>query len=183
MEFVFDEHKATEAASMLLERHGHAMPYIKLMKLLYLADRESLIETGSPITGDRFVSMKYGPVLSRILDLIKEEFPAEDSIWHRYIARRRYDVELIARAECEHLSEYEERVLGDIFESYGSVKEWDLVARTHALPEWTDPGSGSEPIEPEEILRYAGYSEDEVCAAIEQAAAVYSLRISPAYGG
>ena len=49
MEFFFDERKAAQAASVLLERHGGSMPYIKLIKLLYLADREALIESGLPI--------------------------------------------------------------------------------------------------------------------------------------
>ena len=39
------------------------MAYIKLIKLMYLADRRCLIETGFPITGDRMVSMPKGPEL------------------------------------------------------------------------------------------------------------------------
>ena len=178
MKFVFDEEKTAQAASVQLEQHGGAMRYIKLIKLLYLADRESLIETGSPITGDRFVSMRFGPVLSRVLDLIRDPNPAEDSIWHSYVARRRYDAVLIAPAESDHLSKYEEGVLAEVFGSYGRDKEWDVVSRTHALPEWTDPGRGAVPIEPEDILRYAGYTDDEVQAAAEQAEAVRSLRRS-----
>ncbi len=176
MKFIFDEHKAAQAASLLLDHHGGSMPYIKLIKLLYLADRESLIESGAPITGDRFVSMRFGPVLSRVLDLIKESKPAENSVWHSYVARRRYDAVLIDAVESDRLSEYEESVLDGIFESFGREKEWDVVARTHALPEWTDPGRSAIPIEPEDILRYAGYSDEEVQAAAEQAEAVYSLR-------
>lgn len=183
MEFFFDERKAAQAACVLLDRHGGPMPYIKLVKLLYLADRESLIETGSPITGDRFISMKYGPVLSRVLDLIKESEPAEDSIWHGYVLRAGYDAVLSTAAESDRLSEYEEGVLGRIFESQGREKEWDVVTRTHALPEWTDPGTHAVPIEPEAILRYAGYTDDEVQAAAEQAEAVLSLRTSLASAG
>ncbi len=176
MEFFFDERKAAQAASVLLDRHGRRMPYIKLIKLLYLADREALIETGSPITGDRFVSMKYGPVLSRVLDLIKEPNPAEDSVWHSYVARERFDAVLTGSPESNHLSEYDEGVLESIFASHGSLKEWDVVARTHALPEWTDPGRRATSIEPEDILRYAGFSDEEVDAAAAQAAATYNLR-------
>ena len=176
MEFFFDERKAAQAASVLLERHGGSMPYIKLIKLLYLADREALIETGLPITGDRFVSMKYGPVLSRVLDLIKEPSPAEDSVWHGYIVRSGYDAVLVDSAESDHLSEYDESVLQGIFESYGGGKEWDVVTRTHALPEWTDPGRSAIPIDPEDILRFAGFSDEEVQTATTEAAATYKLR-------
>ena len=176
MKFIFDERRAAQAASILLGRHDGRMPYIKLIKLLYLADREALIETGSPITGDRFVSMKYGPVLSHVLNLIKEPNPAEDSVWHGYVAREHFDAVLVGAPESDHLSEYDEGVLNDIFDSCGHEK-WPLVvARTHALPEWTDPGKSSSPIDPEDILRYAGFSDEEVQAAAAQAAATYELR-------
>ncbi|MGE0134681.1 MAG: hypothetical protein AB7L91_10365 [Dehalococcoidia bacterium] len=48
MQFVFDERRAAQAAAQLLELRGGRMPYMKLIKLLYWADRESLIETGTP---------------------------------------------------------------------------------------------------------------------------------------
>ena len=48
MKFVFDERKAAQAAAHLLHRHGGPMPYIKLIKLLYLADRRGLRRDGSP---------------------------------------------------------------------------------------------------------------------------------------
>ena len=42
----FDESKATEAAVFLLSRSDQTMNYMKLIKLLYLADREALIRWG-----------------------------------------------------------------------------------------------------------------------------------------
>ena len=84
MEFLFDEAKATQAASLLLEQHRSTMP---CFKLLYLADRQSLIETGIPITGDRFVSLKDGPSLDRVLNLIREPTLVDGSIWHSHIRR------------------------------------------------------------------------------------------------
>ena len=176
MKFFFDERKAAQAASILLDRHGGRMPYIKLIKLLYLADREALIESGLPITGDRFVAMKYGPVLSRVLDLIKEPNPAEDSIWHGYVSREHFDAVLVGSSESDRLSEYGEGVLESIFASHGCLEEWDVVARTHALPEWTDPGRSAIPIDPEEILRYAGCSEEEIALLASQAKATYQMR-------
>ncbi len=175
MRFVFEERRAAQAASVLLERAGGAMEYIKLIKLLYLADRAALIETGSPITGDRFVSMKYGPVLSNVLNLIKEPKPREDSIWHRYIERRRFDAVLMGSAECDRLAKYETDLLNGIFDSYGDWKPWAVVNHTHSLPEWRDPGETSIAIDPAEILRFAGYSDDAVDLAIGQSEASLAL--------
>ena len=46
------------------------MNYTKFIKLLYLADRAALIRWGRPISTDRYVSMKHGPVLSNVFDLV-----------------------------------------------------------------------------------------------------------------
>src|SRR5260370_12146701 len=69
----FNERKATEAAAHLLKLRGGRMSYMKLIKLLYLADREALLRFGCPITTVRYVSIDRGPVLSRVLNLISEE--------------------------------------------------------------------------------------------------------------
>jgi len=49
----FNERKATEAASVLLRLRGGQMSHLKLIKLLYLADREALDRWSVPITHDR----------------------------------------------------------------------------------------------------------------------------------
>jgi hypothetical protein len=60
------------------------MSYLKLMKLLCIADRKALVELGRPITFDRFVSMKRGPVLSRTRDVNKRKVTAD--YWGQYIS-------------------------------------------------------------------------------------------------
>ena len=77
MQNYYDEKAVTQAAIYLLERHSNQMPYIKLIKLLYLADRGALLETGSSISKDAYVSMFYGPVLSITLDVIRKTGFAE----------------------------------------------------------------------------------------------------------
>ena len=175
MRFVFDERRAAQAAARLLHKHGGTMPYIKLIKMLYLADRASLVEGGWPITGDRFVSVRHGPAPARVLELITDDCPAGDSVWHGYVARKRFDACLVGPTESKQLSDVDRDVLDGIFETYGCLKEWDVVARTHALPEWKNPGDTVIPIEPEDILRYAGYSEKAIGYVADQAEASYSL--------
>ena len=64
MNFRFDFEKSLQAAGCLLELHGDRMEYVRLLKLLYIADREMMAEAGAPITGDRAVAMDHGPVLA-----------------------------------------------------------------------------------------------------------------------
>jgi uncharacterized phage-associated protein len=72
MRLRFNEAKATQAAARLLRNRGGTMSYMKLIKLLYLADREALASWGRPITTGNYVSMDKGPVLSHVLDRINE---------------------------------------------------------------------------------------------------------------
>ncbi|MFN7952153.1 MAG: Panacea domain-containing protein [bacterium] len=69
MRFTFNEKKrAAQAAAHVLQRHGGRFNYMHLIKELYLADRQSLIDRGVLITGDAMFAMRHGPVLSNILD-------------------------------------------------------------------------------------------------------------------
>ena len=176
MRFVFDERKAAQAASILLERAGGSMDYLKLIKLLYLADRAALIETESPITDDHYASMKHGPTPCQVLELILQEHPREDSIWHRYVRRQYFDALLCGRVESEQLSESNVDLLNDTYETYGKLRPSQVVSQTQALPEWQDPGVTSIPIDPADILRYAGYSEYAIELATDNAEAIYLFR-------
>jgi uncharacterized phage-associated protein len=49
------------------------MSFLKLIKLMYLADRRALLEQGRSITFDRYVSMDHGAVLSQTYNLIVSE--------------------------------------------------------------------------------------------------------------
>ena len=162
---IFREDKATQAAAVLLRRAGGSMNYMKLIKLLYLADRESLVRHGRPITFDHYVSMKHGPVLSTVLDRISEgDPPAEVSVWHQYI-RRSGDYEVELRSECpaDRLSDADENFLLGVYERYGHMDKWDLVEHLHeALLEWIDPGASALPISYRDILKASGRSDAEI---------------------
>ena len=72
--FRFDERKTTEAAvALLLMEHSRRMDRVRLMKLLYLADRLSLERHDVPVCGDAYYSLPHGPVLTTALNLAKEE--------------------------------------------------------------------------------------------------------------
>ena len=83
----FREDKATQAACILIEKEGGRINYMKLLKLMYMADRKALLERGRPITFDEYYSLDRGPILSRTKDLIVEgAFPGQDSFWQHHIS-------------------------------------------------------------------------------------------------
>src|SRR6266481_4115650 len=106
--------KAIQAASVLLKTDRcKRMSYLRLIKLLYIADRESLKETGRKITRDRTVAMKNGPVLSGIYDLIKGRHEAADE-WSQKIRKDGYQVELVDDPGSGQLSRYEIKKLREV---------------------------------------------------------------------
>jgi len=68
--FQLQPEKSVEVAGMFLRLHQQPMHHLKLMKMMYMSDRRSLEQIETTITGDSYVSMKYGLVLSNVYDLI-----------------------------------------------------------------------------------------------------------------
>ena len=140
--FAFKFDKAIQAAAYLLRREtSREMNYMRLLKLLYIADRESIRHTGRPITGDRVVAMKQGPVLSEIFDLIKG-YNLRYLEWARFIKKDEYKILLVEDPGLANLSRFDVETLERVAEEHRSRDEWELVEFTHKFPEWqkNDPG-------------------------------------------
>jgi len=169
MNLRYKQERATQAAARLLKLRGGSMSYLKLLKLLYLADRKALLEHGRPITYDRYVSMDHGPVLSQTYDLILgEQSPGTRSYWREYISEpANYEVSLLGDAPNGELSAAQERILDDVFEEFGRMGRWEIVELMHTLPEWEDPRGSSIPIAIRDVLRALGIDDDQA-EAIEE---------------
>lgn len=170
MNLRFREAKTTQAAARLLKLRGGHMSYMKLIKLLYLVDRESLLRWGRPVTGDRYVSMDRGPVLSQTYNLIIDEpCPGEDTTWAHHISKpQNYEVKLAKDTPGDELSEAETGLIEEIFGKFGSMNRWDLVEFVHKLPEWQNPEGSAVPISYRDILRAGGKTESETAAILQE---------------
>lgn len=174
----FREEKTTEAAAVLLRLRGDAMAYLKLIKLLYFADRKALIQWKSPITFDTYYSMNHGPVLSHTLNLVRfGEDTNSGEFWSAYISPPNGDraVSLVADCPPSHLSRAEVGVLEETFSQYGHMNRWKLRDETHKLPEWSDPQGSRRPISIEEILKLEGESRKNIKRALSDLASEASL--------
>lgn len=179
MRFMFDDRKAAQAAAHLVRLSGGRLNYMVLIKLLYLSDRRSLLETGAPITGDRMVAMPHGPVLSRIYDLINMGCPerASSSPWYEHLTEPSgYDIQTTAVSATEELSAYELAVLAEVHAKFGGLNKWALRDYTHTLPEWSDPEGSTYPIDPVGILRSAGRPESEIESLVADAEEIWFMR-------
>ena len=169
MPITYREDKATQAAARLLQLAGGRLNHMKLIKLLYLADRRALVQYGRPITFDWYVSMPHGPVLSFTLDRINDS-PSPDgtSYWHRFISERRdNEVTLLDRVPRDQLSPAEEQLLDAVWREFGTMSQWELRDYSHTLPEWRDPKGSSLPIQIRDILLGEGFSEAEAREVVD----------------
>ncbi|MCH9852739.1 MAG: SocA family protein [Alphaproteobacteria bacterium] len=143
---------------------------MKVIKLIYLADRKCIEKHGFPISDDDHVSMKHGPVCSKIYNRLKPN--SENSTPNaRRSPRKRFDKLLKERMEndislmnqnlladdLDELSDAEIAIMQEIWQKFGAMDQFELRNWTHQhIPEWQDPGRSSIPIELKTIMKYVG---------------------------
>lgn len=161
--FRFSPRKAAEAASVLLRFEDGKMEFLRLLKLLYIADRESIKETGWPISFSRSAAMDKGPLSSDVYDLIKGQREDERE-WSQFIETHGNSVKLVNDPGRGGLSKGEIAKLNEVSERYKTTSTWDLVEITHDFEEWRDnePPEGSSKLIPiGAIIDAVGLGEDK----------------------
>jgi len=183
---LFNEKRTAQAAAFLLHRAGGRLPLLKLMKLMYLAERESLRQYGEPITGDKLVSMPHGPVLSMTYDHMNGALQSVEGGWATWVDDRAghdlalRDPSMIRTPEDDllELSDGDLAVLQAIWEQFGHMSKFALVEYTHgdACPEWIDPQGSSAPIPLDRLFSALGFSKDGIDSAIRHLAEQAQLK-------
>jgi len=169
--YAFDERKATQAAGLIISKAGGSLNYMKLIKLLYLANREAFRRWGRPIIPDSYFSLPKGPILSTVLNLINEEPPpGTDSFWIKHIsAPDAYKVHLIGDPGTDELSSIEMSILDNVVKRYREMDEWKLVEWCHRnLSEWRNPQGSCIEIPPEQILKAVGWDSAAIKPHLEE---------------
>jgi hypothetical protein len=169
--FRFNPLKSAQVAAYFLNRHGGKMDKYIALKMIYLADREALLRWNVSITGDSPVSMRFGPVPSRIYDLTKPEEKAGKlaAIWKPIINTKTVEVlEVISNPGTSELSEEEMDLLNEIYDSFGAFTFEQMKDHCHGLAEYdkavcdAPQGSRSKPISIESLLTAIGKSKQEI---------------------
>lgn len=188
-QFPFDERKAAEVAAFFLLKaraKGANISILKLMKLMYLAERASYQQFGAPLVGDSLYSLPHGPVMSTTLSLINS-VPEEregGEYWDALIAERAGGKYMCLREgkitdteELLYLSEADIEILEKVWMDFGGLSALKLRDYTHNpdnCPEWEDPNGSSKPISMDTLLASMGYAPDAIaiiCNNIAQMAA------------
>lgn len=145
--FRFAPEKLLDAVDCLLRQVGPCTR-MKLVKLLYLADRYHLARHGTPVLGDRYYRLPWGPVPSRSLDVLEavadvaahDPEASTDELSERLLARievadpeSKY-ARYISRGlpgTPEYLSPSETEALDAVAKMFGGWSAIELSKRTH----------------------------------------------------
>lgn len=132
--FPYNSEVARVVAARFIINEGGRMNYTKLMKLMYLLERRSLMENCAPVVGGRYVAMNHGPLISQVYDDVKAnawdgiELCGYNMVWQGDAA----DVE-------DYLSDWEEENIDALSEQFKGQNYSALIDYTHRVdvcPEW-----------------------------------------------
>lgn len=115
-----------DVASYIYNRYqseyGMRIDEMKLHKLMYFSQRESLVQNREPLFDAVFSGWKYGPVLKEIRDIYRE---------NKFLA-----------AVPEAVSNRLAAVMDKVFEEYAAKESWSLSRLTHGETAWKNSRIG-----------------------------------------
>jgi len=169
---------AAQVAAFFIHKAGGKLTILKLIKLMYLAERLSLERYGEPITGDRLVSMPHGTALSITLNHMKGLIESSPGGWDEWISdKENREVSLadpsMMRSPEESLlalSDTDLEVINEIWDRFGHFSASSLRNYTHSakIPEWIDPCGSSSTITYQELFRALGFSPEKISDLLEK---------------
>lgn len=160
--FRFDAEKSLQAVAYLLRRESaHRMNYMRLLKILYIAEREAFAESSKPITGSRVVATHRGPILDDILRSIRGQHRSAP-LWAECFRLDNYYVEMFHDPGVGRLSRYAMEKLEQVAIRHQADDEWEMVEIVRRLPEWqrNEPGDSCREIPLEHIFEAVGRGND-----------------------
>jgi uncharacterized phage-associated protein len=132
-----------QAIQYLLSKYGQ-IDKIKILKLLYLADKYNLLQYGRTITRDDYWALPLGPIgttAKDILDMNNSEINFSESEW--VVINQAIEAipshgrrSKIPNPSLNMLSKTDRESLDYIWKHFGHYTWQQLVAYTHEYPEW-----------------------------------------------
>jgi len=137
----FDYKKAIQAINFLSTKEGGKIDKLKVIKLIWLADRYHLRKYGRPIINDTYYAMKLGPVASSAKDILgfNPSSDTEKQYLEKFLslsALNKNVIKSIAEVDTDIFSKTEIEALENIYNEYGNLKAPVLIDVSHQFPEW-----------------------------------------------
>jgi Protein of unknown function (DUF4065) len=161
--------KSAQAVARLIDASGCPIDYLRISKLIYLADRESIISRGIPIVGGHYFSMRKGPTIGEVMNFVgHRDAPG----WKETISPRfGNEVRLIGAPEYGSLSKSELEILDKTVKTHSGRTTDELVVWCHKnCPEYEEvPHLRRKPIEVESILKGVNKSAKKIQKLVAEA--------------
>lgn len=116
---------------------------IKLVKLMYLADKYHLIRYGRTITNDDYYAMEHGPVGAMVKDVLSFDSFNIPPKTFKYLStlinrddKNHFSVKRDAKISFDMLSDTDKESLDFVYDKFGKMGKWELRDYTHKYPEW-----------------------------------------------
>ncbi len=164
-------------AALILKGQGTSINILKAVKLVYLADRESIRRFGFPILDEDRYSMPLGPVNSMTYRHINGEIDLAACGWSDVLEdKANHKIALsndqISFDDLDELSDADLDCVDAVWTEFGHMTQWQLVDWTHDaanVPEWEDPNGGSIKIPFRRILQALGVENADELDAVMKA--------------
>lgn len=110
---------------MYLSRFGECMDEMKMHKLMYFAQRESLMDTDSLLFDEVFYGWKFGPVLMSVREEYRNAAPYSDVV--------------------QAVDEFTRSLLEKVMARYAERSSWSLSRLSHDEVSWKHAREGLNP--------------------------------------
>jgi len=160
----YDPIKAAQTIAYFAMREGGSINVLKVIKLVYLADRESTRLRGHPIQDEPRFSLPHGPVNSTTLDHLNGAYRDNQPVWQK-VLRDRADNKVglasddLTEDELDMLSKRELSILKEVWDAVGHMDGFELADWTHMpenVAEWQEPNGSRLPISLERMMAAVG---------------------------
>jgi uncharacterized phage-associated protein len=150
----------------ILQRSGGKTSYLRLVKLVYLADRESIVKRGIPIAGGSYFLMRKGPVIGEIMNFAKQRNAPN---WRETISvRRGHEIALKTIPTFHLLSPRELQIVDEVVAQHAHQDVDELVQWCHDnCPEVENVTAGRREISIEQILSAERLSPDRIQTTVK----------------
>lgn len=143
LEFRFNLEKTVQALNFFCIENGGTINRLKAMKMLFLADKTHLNKYGRNISGDAYVAMEMGPVLSNTWNLLRPEKKKALVIkdWYSYLAKYLEFESIVMLRSKQHIDDGEFSnsdiiCLKATADSFLRIPQNQLIKILHTFPEW-----------------------------------------------
>jgi uncharacterized phage-associated protein len=166
MQAWYNSRKAAQIAAFFALREGGNIHVLKVVKLIYLAERAFMASYDASMLRDQLVSMEHGPVSSITLNRINGAGD-DGGQWAEFVSDRAdHKVGVsspnITDDDLDELSRAELKTLGETWEKFGHMTQWQIRDYTHDhCPEWEDPNFSSYPIPYSRVFKFLGKRDPE----------------------